>query len=313
MRRATVGLAVLAVAAVCALSLFLSPPAEALSVSSLSIAKSAGNFADATDNTGDERSQLASDVAIILGPGGAVADTLGASNTFSTRYFSLLAADADGKGKSVDTGTQTSDYRVTFTVDVGLGVSYTLKLDTKMFGALTLVDDQSGKGKNATAEISDVTGKLGGGTLAGLGLATSNKATTDDGSNMEINQSNTLTIVATGTQTFTLDFTWTGRALSNPDEAAVRLGFAGTLSDVTADDYPGVGSRKANCSPGTMGALGACSGGGFADGHFLTVLVTITDVPGPPGVPGPAPLLLLGLGAVGLGGGVAWRRRRTGR
>jgi hypothetical protein len=278
--------------------------AHGLSITSLSIAKnlpgtntSAGNFGDFTVISGATQDQEGkSSVSTPVSPGTPVTDTAGNSLTFSTRYAALLVADRSASSGTADTGTRTSDYRVQFTVNVGTGVTYSLQVDTKLFGALTIVHDNPG---GATASISDVTGKLGGGTEETLGLATSasasNSSANTTNTNTEINKTNTYTSSFTGTQTFTLDFSWTLRALSQTDEAAIRLGIAGTLGGISADDYPGT------LFPRTISL----------DGHFLTVLVTITRVP-PPSVPMPASLLLVGLGAVGLGG-MAWRRRRRER
>lgn len=282
---------------------------DALSVTSLTVTPNAGNFTTfSTTSSGFVVAAGTSATAITIAPGGAVADTVAATRTFSTRYSEILGADATLS--SPTTGTRASDYRVQFTVNVGAGVAYTLQLDTRMFGQLTLVDD-AGSTSTATAVISAVTGKLGGVTQTNLGLAVGKTQTSTTGVDHDILATNTLTPAAfTGTQSFTLDFTWSASASSNQDEAGVRLGINGTvaaLDGTTAENYPGTPARNSTCA--TFLALGGCLAGGFADGHFVTVLATITSVPGN-GVPAPASLLLIGAATIGAGG-VAWRRRRA--
>ncbi len=290
--------------------------AEALAVTQ-SVAKLAGNFTDDTTySSGSGGNYASSTVGTLVGPGGPVADAIGASLSFTTRYAALLVADTDvnGSGNSASTGTLTASYRISFSVTAAAGMSYIIVVTEKMLGELTAVGDGAGVG---TGILSNVTGTYSGkGTQAGsLNLATSstNTSPTTIGTAADVTISNngtaTITgIVGTGSaQNFTIDFSWTMSAASTTsgndqgDESAVRLGqpTLTTLTGTTAGSYPGgvtdVPTRVSTCTT-TPPDFNNC------DGHLVTVNVIETPIP--------ATLALVGLGAVAGGGVSRWRRWR---
>jgi len=219
----------------------------------------------------------------VLDAGGSAADVIGNSVNASTRYAAMTAAD--GGVATAPSRTATSNYKVTFTINAGAGIGYDLVINTSRLGALTRVSDGTGGGN---ASISAVTGLVNGVSNGSLSLGAVSLAQGTGAANTPFTQnSTTLTIFGlTGNNVITLDFAWTSTANSTctgflcsstgNDEMAVRLGMAGTGSGVTADDYPGVGSR-------TIGN----------DGHFVNANVVVT-------VPEPGTALLIGAGLAGL-------------
>jgi hypothetical protein len=253
---------------------------SALTISSVTAVANAGNTANFTGTESENLSSVS-----VVDTGGSAADTLGASVNAATRYAAVVLADRTGSGGggSAVTRTASSDYRITFQVSAGTGILYDLVIDTSRLGAVTLVTDT---GPNvASGSIGAVTGKLNTVTNASLGLAAGPSLSGAGGQNQGFSQSSQLVITGlTGTNNYTLDFTWSATASSNRTEAAVRLGLTGTVTSVTADDYPGVGSRTQT-----------------SDGHFVTVTAQVTSLP----EPGSVGLLMLGLAGLG-----AFRARR---
>jgi hypothetical protein len=257
--RATVGLFA---------ALTLAPAAGALNITGLSITAVGANTADSIVNTGNPRTQVDSNTAIVTAPSGPVADTIGSNLSFQTQYSWLVAADRDGPGGGTSlTQNATAEYQITFTVDNPTGATYQVDIDTLRIGALTVFDDDAAGGATGSATLGAVTGSVDSivnGTLALAAFGPFSSGAT--GTSAFSQSSSTLSITDNAlSRTFTLNFTWTGGATSAKDEAAIRMGISGGLTGpTTADDYPGVGSR-------TIGG----------DGHFVTVNTQILSIPEP--------------------------------
>ena len=280
-------------------SLSFGAPAAALEITGLTATLAGDNSVDVFDNSGNPRTERKSTLGILSSSPGPVADILGNSVEFETRYASLLAVDRESSGGSSPL-TQVSHYTIQFTIDDPLNLGYSLFIETDRFGALTLVSDGGGSG---LASLAAVVGKLNNTEETGLGLAAATTGTQSASTNTALSQSNSHLANFVGTQAFTLDFLWSlNTTTSGQDEAAIRLGIGGSITAASADDYPGVGPRTA-----------------ADDGHFVHVTATLLSSPEPnepndpgPGgtnVPEPGVTLLLGAAAA-LGGLRAITRRR---
>jgi hypothetical protein len=274
-------------------ALAVAQPAGALSISIDSAALGGSNTADDKfDNLGSnflgetgEYSENRSSLST-LNAGGAGADTIGSSVSAATRYAAVIAADT-GQNNNINR-TAVSNYSITFTVTAAPTAMYDLTIDTSRIGTLTKVDDGSATARRAIATMGAVSGTVdavaeGALGLPSLGFDVTVNASTDD----PFNQSNQLVISnLTGTHTITLSFTWTSfvelpnaTIATGNDEVAVRLGMAGTQATrVSAEDYPGVGSR----------VIGN-------DGHFVNISAEVTNI-----VPEPGTFAMLGLGLAGI-------------
>ncbi len=264
-------------------ALLLAPAAGALNITGLSIGTVGLNTGPTLQNTGQTYNQVASSTSVVIAPSGPVADTIGSSLSFQTNYAWLVAADRENSG-SAHTQAATAEYQITFTVDNPTGATYRIDIDTLRAGALTNEDDNGGN--NSTITLGAVTGRVDGIVNGTLALAQVGPFTSGVDGTSDFSQDGAiLSITSSATsQTFVLNFTWTGSASSNNDEAAIRMGIPGGITNTTADDYPGLGSRTA-----------------ANDGHFVDVTATIISAPEP------APAALVAFGLLGL----AIRARRT--
>lgn len=269
-----------------ALAVLAAVPAQALSISGLSIVKNPANSA----NVAEGNRALTSNTQVLSS----------GATSFSTRYSANGAADVGAFGSTLAMPL-TASYSITFSVTQDPGLPYVIEITTRFTGALTTLDDAAGLGGNGVASdlsVSNLTGSwTGAGTLSGgLGLATAASlvgGSSTTGTSVGIDQSGAASIAGLGTgvpQLYTLVFGFTAQArstcsglcISGGDEKAYRFGAGGAadsnnlLANTTADDYPGLGSRVQS-----------------NDGHFVNVAV----------VPEPGTVLLMALGLAGLAGG----------
>jgi hypothetical protein len=298
--------ALLTLGAVLFASGLVGPAREAEALAITQSVTQTGDFTQ--DATYTDRTYATSTTATPVAPGGPVADSIGATLTFTSRYSALFAADRDASGNAISsTGTLSAKYQVNFSVTAAAGFQYIVQIDTRMLGELTAVND--GK-QSSTGTIGNVAGTYTGpGTTSGsLNLTLNLSNSTDAGTDISFSQTGVFTItglVGTGAaQNFVLDFTWDMSAASTTtganigDEAAVRLGQTAltALTGTSAGNYPGGGGdvpNRVSCNGSTD--LSTC------DGH--TVKVTVTEIPAPPTLS----LVALGFAAVS---GISWRRWR---
>lgn len=234
---------------------------------------------------------------------------LGNSVSVATRLASLTLADKDSNTntiQSANTQNATVNYTLTISIpDPGAGVVYDLVIDTSRIGELTVLNESTGHGGNATLTLGAVTATYAGpGTPVGSNnLAAASYTSPNSNNNTEwfhtaVNQSGSVLVSGlTGAQVITLGFSWAQNVTSinagglfnngQGDDGAIRLG----------------GFHSTNASSGLYpGANGRDQAG---DGHFVTVTATVTEIVVIPEPSTLAMTLVAGLGLAIFG----WRRR----
>jgi hypothetical protein len=260
------------------LAALLAARADALSIIGLTPAKNVTNTLDSTTDTGSNRMQTTSTVAVTLAPV-AAADTLNSFTEFITRYSMMVAADRTNTTGGANTVSMTSNYSITFSVSNPTLATVRVDINTLRVGALTSIHDSSG---NSTITLGAITGQLDTVTQARLGVSAVGGTASTSAINTSFSQAGTTVSVITNAAVtaYTLNFSWSSSASSNYDGAAIRMGNSGGLSSTTADDYPGAGSRTQS-----------------GDGHFVDVKATIIATAPEPDSGG---LLALGLLALAM-------------
>lgn len=235
-------------------------PAAALTIRIDAVSLGAGNSADSAQNTSVAEVGTASDTVPDT-PGGPFAEA-------SARWAGSVFADDAA-------ASATADWRIDFTVVANPGVVYDLVILQELVGGFSFVDDSAG---NASASVGAVTGTLAGvpNPLLTMPVGVDGSASSASTASVPFQRSRLLELDdLTGTQSFTLTFTFDVDAVSSADQVAVQLGLPGANA---AAAYPGVGLRDA-----------------ASDGHHLSLSTrVVAAVP----EPSTAPLVLLGLVAL---------------
>lgn len=244
---------------------------HAASILSVGTALGAGHDTDLLDNTGPDRQERTGSLALVSSDAGS----------FLTRFAATLAADAEPGGSNQNLAFNV-DYTISILIDAAVGETWDLSIDHSRHGALTLVDDDAGRGQVAAQDVFvTVTGAtLTSGVLDLPAVGNLNGAS---GGYLDISQTSNGLLSGIGPQTVTLQFSFLLRARSNTqgaagDEASVRLGLASVLDGFTAGDYPGIGARSA-----------------AADGHRVSAQLV-----GAVSAPEPGPFISVSLGLLGL-------------
>jgi hypothetical protein len=233
------GKALRLVAVVSVLLVFgLAAPSGAASILSVDAAFGAGHGADLFDNTGPDRQERESNISVVSSD----------ATSFLTHFAATLAVDAEAGGSNQNLSF-TVDYVVTVAIDAAVGETWELEVDNSRYGALTLVDDDSGR---AQAQAQDVFVTVTGATLSSgtLDLGAAPNLNSGSGGYQDISQTTTGLLTGTGPGTVTLQFDFLLRAHTIAqggagDEASVRLGLPSTIDFFSAGLYPGVWGRSA--------------------------------------------------------------------
>lgn len=194
-------------------------------------------------------------------------DTPGA-NGGCALYQCVLAVDVAAGGNTESEGAN-ARYQVSFTITAVPAEAWTVRVNSRWKGALTIVNDS---GNDAVAAIVSpgITATCNiGGTLTPLQFASdseSNPGTPSTSRDKEFTQQGEALINGTGPASVVINFSWdmnviSHGSISGGDEAAVRLGTHTTGTNrISAGDYPGPGGRTEGTLPDNNG-----------DGHFVCV------------------------------------------
>jgi hypothetical protein len=209
---------------------------------------------------------------------------------FAARLAGLVAADTELPHTSIG-ATKFLHMRINFNIVASLTETWTMQIDQLRRFALTLVDDPgSGFQSQAFIDNYSATYNIVPGTSGPLVIPkgiNENTSALFGTLDLPFLFNNTQFLGGTGSASVQLDFIQRIGAASygNADplitvvddgqEAATRFGIAGSLPGVTADDYPGFGSRVVS-----------------DDGHFVNVKLTF--------IPEPASAALLTLCGLGV-------------
>ncbi len=224
--------------------------------------------------------------------------------SFSTQFRSNVTTDCEAvpTGGGSFTGNLTPNYTIQFDIACPAGAAYTLTVNTSSGGALTVNRDNGdgcdlpffGTTDQSTAFMSAISGSNSGGTLQSAGtlnLDAPGSLVSSNDSNTAFSDSNSAVITGVGTGApvaHSLTFNWStscvssGNSLDTGAECSVRFGRDSDLEPngisgcMTADDYPGVGSRS-TASDGHIVSLSASCGA--TPTPTITHTPTITPTP----------------------------------
>ncbi len=204
--------------------------------------------------------------------------------TFSARLAGLAATDT-----FITIGTQSTISNLSMQIDFDIiaapAESWTMQIDQLRKFALTLVDDP-GSDYQSQAVVDQHLGSYSFTPGASGPIAIQAALSEDTGFmlgnvDLPVNEINTNYVFGVGPTSVQLNFSqrlmahsFGNNTIGPGQEAAVRFGIAGTMPGMTAEDYPGVGSRAVN-----------------NDGHFVDLKLTFVPVP----EPASASLLAVGL------------------
>ena len=224
---------------------------------------------DLFDDDGTKREKTTS-LAVIEAPAAPVADTVGATATFTTRYAGVFTADGDAD-EGVLQAYQVA-YRIVFDVDACAACAWNATVEAWWAGAVTIGNDTPALFFGASAVVEDpIIGVDGVETAPGLGFV----ASTNSGGDVPFAGAPApIELSGVGALQHQLDFRavfslqsrrfGSGGQYLPSDEVTVRLGRAGSLTGVPTDDYPGSFPRVMD-----------------DDGIFARVTVTLAAVPEP--------------------------------